>query len=164
MKKVTFKYERLTPFCYVCGLLEHTDRACKRYNTILEKEIQKEWGPWLRAPSRRNNGVKTSRWLKVEDDDVIDDMETVVQDGNPTAEQESEPLDGLIRGVNGGSHMVSQNMIVAHENSLFCGGEKITACSGKSLGKELMAFNENLSLNDDRKGGDLMASTLGLWT
>lgn len=46
-----FKYEFLPNFCYVCGLLGHTDKDCDDYGGRDEKQ---QFGEWLRInPSRR---------------------------------------------------------------------------------------------------------------
>lgn len=50
------KYERLGDFCFTCGLLTHTERFCKKKFEGDGLIVSKEWGAWLRAPSRRNGG------------------------------------------------------------------------------------------------------------
>lgn len=44
---VNFKYEKLSTFCYICGLLGHSDRFFP-----VGSEPAREWGPWLRAPNK----------------------------------------------------------------------------------------------------------------
>jgi hypothetical protein len=45
-KVISFKYEFLPDFCYVCGIIGHNDRSCSRR---LERGEQNQYGPWLRA-------------------------------------------------------------------------------------------------------------------
>ena len=67
---VTCKYERLGEFCFVCGMVTHTDRFCRRFMSNNSEDGVKEWGSWLRAPPRRAAGQSQSKWLREEDDDT----------------------------------------------------------------------------------------------
>ncbi|XP_073030797.1 uncharacterized protein At4g02000-like [Primulina eburnea] len=58
---VNFKYERLTQFCFICGLLGHMDRFCDKLFNTPEADIKKEWGTWLRAPTRKTTNIEGSR-------------------------------------------------------------------------------------------------------
>lgn len=49
---VNFKYERLSMFCFVCGLLGHSDRDCEVVYTNPGKTIDRAYGVWLRAPNK----------------------------------------------------------------------------------------------------------------
>ncbi|XP_017256434.1 uncharacterized protein LOC108225991 [Daucus carota subsp. sativus] len=53
---VTCKYERLGYFCFVCGLVTHTERFCRRFMDKRGDEVAKEWGVWLEAPPRKVAG------------------------------------------------------------------------------------------------------------
>lgn len=50
---VTCKYERLGDFCFICGLVSHTERFCKRNIDKRSEAGAKYWGTWLRAAPRR---------------------------------------------------------------------------------------------------------------
>lgn len=65
---VNCKYERLGDFCFICGMLSHTERFCKKKFESESTMIQKEWGSWLRAPPCRGNAGGRSRWLREEND------------------------------------------------------------------------------------------------
>nr|XP_017257901.1 PREDICTED: uncharacterized protein LOC108227327 [Daucus carota subsp. sativus] len=66
---VQCKYERLGDFCFTCGMVTHTERFCNvRLSTSLNDSLR-EWGVWLRAPSRRLAGQERSRWLRDEKDE-----------------------------------------------------------------------------------------------
>ncbi|XP_021758507.1 uncharacterized protein LOC110723457 [Chenopodium quinoa] len=51
---VQFKYERLSTFCFLCGILGHTEKDCP--NADEDEEIEeKQWGLWLRASPRKGH-------------------------------------------------------------------------------------------------------------
>lgn len=65
---VTCKYERLGEFCFLCGLVSHSERFCRRFIDKRRTEGEKEWGRWLKAPPRRAVNQSQSRWLRDEGD------------------------------------------------------------------------------------------------
>lgn len=55
------KYERLGEFCFVCGMVSHTDRFRRSTLDQGAEGVTKEWGSWLRAPPRRVAGQSQSK-------------------------------------------------------------------------------------------------------
>ena len=51
---LTFRYEHLPTFCYICGLIGHDDKHCCKSQQDGLKERQ--YGEWLRASSVVKNG------------------------------------------------------------------------------------------------------------
>lgn len=47
---VQCKYGNLGDFCFVCGMVSHTERFCRKFLDSRGDEIIKERGNWLRAP------------------------------------------------------------------------------------------------------------------
>lgn len=66
---VNCKYEKLADFCFLCGLLTHTEKFCKKKFEGDTEQINREWGNWLRAPARRGGGRERSKWLRDERED-----------------------------------------------------------------------------------------------
>lgn len=61
---LNFKYERLGNFCFVCGILGHTDRECSTVYANPDKEIERAYGVWLRAQNRSMKHNAGARWLR----------------------------------------------------------------------------------------------------
>lgn len=60
-----FKYERLSTFCFVCGLIGHSDRDCGIVYANPDKDIDRAYGVWLRAPTRSmKNQNLGAKWLR----------------------------------------------------------------------------------------------------
>ncbi|XP_074351624.1 uncharacterized protein At4g02000-like [Apium graveolens] len=62
---VNFKYERLSTFCFVCGMIRHSERECGIVYANPVKDIARAYGVWLRA-SPRNMKTQNmgARWLR----------------------------------------------------------------------------------------------------
>jgi hypothetical protein len=63
---VNFKYEKLGVFCFVCGVLGHSENKCEVRFAMENDDGNREWSSDLRAESRRRGGRPTSRWLNEE--------------------------------------------------------------------------------------------------
>lgn len=62
---ISFKYERLSMFCFVCGFLGHSDRECSIVYANPEKVIERAYGVWLRAPNKNaENQNMGEKWLR----------------------------------------------------------------------------------------------------
>lgn len=64
---INFKYERLSTFCFVCGILGHSERECNVVYANPGKEFDKAYGTWLRAPGKNIKSQTGLRWLKNEE-------------------------------------------------------------------------------------------------
>ena len=64
---VDFKYERLTTFCFLCGLLGHSDRFCPQlYFGGHHQSVERLYGSWMKAPSCRTHVQDGVQWLRPE--------------------------------------------------------------------------------------------------
>lgn len=60
---ISFKYERLSTFCFCCDLLGHSDRFCRK---AFEENIEPKDYPycvWLKASSKRTVKPVGAKWL-----------------------------------------------------------------------------------------------------
>lgn len=62
---INFKYERLSSFCFVCGILGHQERECSIVYAHPDKEITRAYGTWLRAPGKTGRNMNVgAKWLR----------------------------------------------------------------------------------------------------
>jgi hypothetical protein len=61
---VKFKYEKLGIFCFVCGVMGHTENKCEVRFAMEQDDGVREWSAEIRAENRRQGGKLTSRWLR----------------------------------------------------------------------------------------------------
>ena len=98
---ISFKYEKLSNFCYCCGMVTHDERECEK--RLAEKEphcqVQQEYGAWLRAipfnPGRSpfttvlgmGDGLGgTTKQTPRKKSGVEDEITPVASQGGPTPE------------------------------------------------------------------------------
>ncbi|XP_074346275.1 uncharacterized protein LOC141685050 [Apium graveolens] len=99
-----FKYERLSSFCFVCGLLGHQERDCAIVYANPDKEVIHSYGTWLRAPGKNARSINVgAKWLWSEGDGskkwgadtAKESDETTVQGGGGVQARFME-VDGII--------------------------------------------------------------------
>lgn len=61
---LNFQCEAIPTFCFICGMIGHGQRfSDKIFDTPVYK-IEKPYGPWLRADSRRKIHTMGTKWLR----------------------------------------------------------------------------------------------------
>ncbi|WOG87678.1 hypothetical protein DCAR_0206909 [Daucus carota subsp. sativus] len=61
---ITFKYEHVPTFCFICGIIGHADKFCSKLFDTPENEITRPYGAGMRAQLRRQNNLIGSKWLR----------------------------------------------------------------------------------------------------
>lgn len=61
---IQFKYTHLPSFCFIYGMLGHTDKLSGKLLQLQEGEVKKEWGLWLRATPKRSSCEDGGLWLR----------------------------------------------------------------------------------------------------
>ncbi|KAM6586585.1 uncharacterized protein LOC115717479 [Cannabis sativa] len=61
---ITFKYENIPTFCFICGILGHSERFCPKLFETPKHEITKPYGDWMKAPFRRSTKLIGEQWLR----------------------------------------------------------------------------------------------------
>lgn len=108
-------YERLSLFCFVCGILGHSEQKCEVRFAMQEDDGVRGWSNKIRADNKRHNGGLPSRWLKEESGDGVTENET--EDGYACASHaRQEEYDTFHEhGI-----IANQNLMSVVSNSVTC--------------------------------------------
>lgn len=63
---VNFRYENVPMFCFICGIVGHSEKYCSKLFEHEAEEIPKPYGAWLRAPFRGQVKPIGAKWLRTE--------------------------------------------------------------------------------------------------
>ncbi|XP_017217178.1 uncharacterized protein LOC108194750 [Daucus carota subsp. sativus] len=92
---ITFRYENVPTFCFICGLLGHSEKFCNQLFEKLENEIVKPYGIWMRAPLKRQTKLIGAKWLC----NGGEDFQAYADAGESSKQQNPVKLaDGVIQG------------------------------------------------------------------
>lgn len=120
---INFKYERLSTFCFVCGLMGHSDRDCEIEYVNPDKVIDRAYGVWLKAPTiNAKNQQIGARWLK-------NDYEGYQQPGITTS--------GSTRSNHGWEKLAARFMEIDGQVREISGDEGIICYAQRDLGNSL---------------------------
>ncbi|KAM6563933.1 hypothetical protein CsatB_023931 [Cannabis sativa] len=59
-----FKYEYVPTFCFICGVIGHSERFCSKLFEMPIEEIVKPYGIFMRAQPQRRYNLVGSQWLR----------------------------------------------------------------------------------------------------
>lgn len=105
---VNFKYEGIPTFCFICGLIGHSDKLCEKHFEMSEENIEKI-GPWMRAEPRRKVYTMESKWLRHGGATPVkqtgEEMDDVIRSGKSAGETNSDKSGMLIDSIQVGKPM-----------------------------------------------------------
>lgn len=106
-------------FCFICGLLGHSDKFCSKLFDVADQEIIKPYGPWMRASFKKHVNPIGAKWLRSgnEEDDrnFQSNVFPVVGDsGGVNVATNSERADG--KGVKVGREDFQNDQVVTADN------------------------------------------------
>ncbi|XP_045822007.1 uncharacterized protein LOC123914889 [Trifolium pratense] len=106
---VNFKYEKLGIFCFLCGILGHTENRCEVRYSMEQDDGKREWSADLKAELKRQGGRLTSRWLREENggQKEHEGVEREVRSNTPAASSSMGPTTDDVARVFQNTHPAS---------------------------------------------------------
>lgn len=111
---INFKYERVSSFCFVCGIIGHSESECNVVYANPEKTVERAYGAWLRAPNRNSKVGPGAQWLRnVHDDEPrwmtkgsMGPGSSTTEYGGKMEEERFMDVDGVLREISGDQESV----------------------------------------------------------
>ncbi|XP_030508978.2 uncharacterized protein LOC115723633 [Cannabis sativa] len=129
----TFKYEHVPLFCFICGLIGHSERFCpRRFDSNFDQNV-KPYGEWMKVVTRKKNYLIGAQWLRSGHDE---EKSAVASSGLPISTEEVMDINYRIRIQSDGN------------NSGAKGGANQAPNGGVNQGKTTMHINENQDNED----------------
>lgn len=101
---IVFKYENVPTFCFICGVVGHSEKFCSCIFDTPEHEITKPYGAWMRAPFKKQTNMIGARWLRDGNGENEQNTAAPEMQRENTGDKSSPQNQGvsLIRGNKGG--------------------------------------------------------------
>uniref|UniRef100_A0A803Q019 Zinc knuckle CX2CX4HX4C domain-containing protein n=1 Tax=Cannabis sativa TaxID=3483 RepID=A0A803Q019_CANSA len=137
-----FKYEKVPTFCFICGIMGHVKRFCNKVYGIPADQIVKPYSLDMKAPTRRQNFLTASPWLRSgKEDNREEHQEFTPTAANPIPDVNARPnnqakskanFDSVIaQSHNSGKQYSSHNdhVILVNENTAGYSNEELIEIS-----------------------------------
>lgn len=152
---VNFKYEHVPTFCFICRLLGHAEKLCSRLFEMPVDEIEKPYGPWMKAVPRRQPYLTGSKWLRLgasNQTPVTDDGSSRkgtgmdVDEGGKSGNVNQDPKSKGSGSVKDGKSAINQERMDMDEGNL---AEDITSNNVNNANR--LADDPEYSFNDPKR-------------
>uniref|UniRef100_A0A803NXI9 Zinc knuckle CX2CX4HX4C domain-containing protein n=1 Tax=Cannabis sativa TaxID=3483 RepID=A0A803NXI9_CANSA len=143
-----FKYEFVQTFCFICGIIGHSENFCHKLFDTPEEELVKPYGNFMRAPPRRKNSLLGAQYLRVgtEADEQFGHEQPPVQQPEDMPQMHHSNLPRLDFGENHGSKNGNNIPDVVDEGNISNNGNKVNngnqTISGNKDGVSKFSANE----------------------
>jgi hypothetical protein len=123
---VKFKYEKLGVFCFVCGIMGHTENKCEILFAKEHDDCIREWSSEIRADLRRQGGRVTSKWLREEGGGITEQggSRSSGQSNFPTCNSHADPTAAELASVN---HSIFHNRTAGNHGAVITNQQQSSA-------------------------------------
>ncbi|XP_060968426.1 uncharacterized protein LOC133035982 [Cannabis sativa] len=143
-----FKYEHLPTFCFVCGIIGHSERFCpKRFDQPID-QLKKPYGIGMRAQMKEKNYLIGAQWLRTGHDDGGVAVLSGVS-GNSGAGADASSLPKIME-IDCGNHDGDHNPIILGKNqSEIVKGGGVVNGQNNGKGQSHIIREDGSALNED---------------
>jgi hypothetical protein len=128
---ILFKYEKLGVFCYLCGVVGHTDKSCPKLFDMEHDDGTRGWGENIRPLIKRMGTAATNKYLQdpipsrphAASGTSTGSQSAFSQGSDPTpAQPAASNFDGRIVAVQKEISAIKSGILIAHKQALVKSG------------------------------------------